>query len=65
MNEKVCGIIKFPIDNDRDYETLMAIIAPDVFCIDYACPEARKLYYSLTTKQKNEIKKYVEERKKG
>ena len=57
-------IIKFPIDNERDYETLLAICLPYIFNIEYACPEARELYYSLTVEQKEEIKKYVEERKK-
>ena len=55
--------IKFPIACDRDYEIVMAIIAPEIFCINYACLEAKELYYSLTAKEKKEIKEYVEQNK--
>lgn len=56
--------IKFPIACDRDYETILAIIMPEIFDIEYACPEARKLYNSLTEKDIKEIKEYVEQHKK-
>ena len=56
--------IKFPIACDKDYETLLAIVAPKIFDIEYACPEARELYYSLTEKDIEEIKEYVEQHKK-
>lgn len=57
--------IKFPIACDRDYEALLAIMAPDLFCIEYAsCVEAKELYYSLTEQEKEEIKEYVTNYKK-
>ena len=56
--------IKFPIACDRDCDTVLAIIAPDLFDIRYACPEARELYSSLTDEDKEEIKKYVRQHKK-
>lgn len=56
--------IKFPIACDRDYETILAIIAPEIFDIEYACPEAKKLYSSLTEQDIKEIKEYVEQHKK-
>lgn len=56
--------IKFPVACDRDYETLMAIIAPEIFCIEYACPEAREFYHSLSEEDIKEIKEYVEQHKK-
>ena len=56
--------IKFPVACDRDYETLLAILAPEIFNIEYACPEAREFYYSLTEEDIKEIKKYVEQHKK-
>ena len=56
--------IKFPIACDRDYDTVLAIIAPELFDIEYACPEARELYSSLTDKDKEEIKEYVKQHKK-
>ena len=56
--------IKFPIACDRDYDTVLAIIAPNLFDIEYACPEARELYTSLTDKDKEEIKEYVKQHKK-
>lgn len=56
--------IKFPIACDRDYETVLAIIAPEIFNIEYACSEAREFYHSLTEKDIKEIKEYVEQHKK-
>lgn len=56
--------VKFPVACDRDYETVLAIIAPEVFNIDYASPEAREFYHSLTEQDKKEIKEYVEQQKK-
>lgn len=56
--------IKFPIACDKDYEVLLAIIAPEMINIDYASLEARQLYYSLTEKDIKEIKEYVEQNKK-
>lgn len=56
--------IKFPVACDRDYETILAIILPEIFNIEYACPEAREFYYSLTEEDIKEIKEYVEQHKK-
>ena len=56
--------IKFPITCDRDSDTLLVIIAPELFDIEYACPEAREFYYSLTEEDIKEIKEYVEQHKK-
>lgn len=56
--------IKFPITCDRDFDALLAIIAPELFDIEYACPEAREFYYSLTEEDIKEIKGYVEQHKK-
>ena len=56
--------IHFPINNDRDYEVVLSILYPELFNIEYASPEARNLYYSLTTQEKERIKKYVEQYKK-
>lgn len=56
--------IKFPITCDRDSDTLLAIIAPELFDIEYACPEAREFYYSLTEEDIKEIKEYVRQYKK-
>ena len=51
--------IQFPIDNDRDYETVLSILDPELFAIEYASVEAREFYYSLTEQEKEEIKSYV------
>lgn len=56
--------INFPITCERDSDTVLAIIAPNLFDIEYACPEARELYSSLTNKDKEEIKEYVRQLKK-
>ncbi len=56
--------IKFPVACDRDYETILAIIVPEIFNIEYACPEAREFYYSLTEEDIKEIKDYAEQHKK-
>ncbi len=56
--------INFPIACDRDCDTVLAIIAPNLFDIEYACPEARELYNSLTNEEKEEIKEYVKQHKK-
>lgn len=56
--------INFPITCDRDCDTVLAIIAPELFDIEYACPEARELYSSLTDKDKEEIKEYIRQYKK-
>lgn len=55
--------IKFPIDNDRDYEVAMMIYDPSLFCIDYALPESRELYNSMTEEEKQEIRNYIKGRK--
>ena len=52
-------IIKLPIDNDRDCQTVLSILYPDVFNIDYAIPEACELYYSLTPEQIEMIKEDI------
>lgn len=52
-------IIKLPVDNDRDFEIIMAILAPELLNIDYAIPEAREFYYSLTPQQIEEIKQDI------
>lgn len=57
--------IKFPINNDRDFETIMALINPELFNIEYASLEARELYNSLTSKEKIEIINYINTYKKG
>ena len=58
--------INFPIDNDRDYYVVAKIIAPDLFYMDYVpCLEARELYNSLTEDDKNEIKNFIENNKRG
>ena len=56
--------IKFPVARDRDYETLLAIIAPELFNIEYACSEAKEFYYSLTEEDIKEIKEYIEQHRK-
>ena len=56
--------IKFPINNVRDYDTVLAIIRPDLFDIEYASKEARDLYNSLTEDDIKEIKEYIEHCKK-
>lgn len=56
--------VNFPITCERDYDTVLTIIAPDLFNIEYACPEARELYSSLTDEDKEEIKEYVRQYKK-
>lgn len=56
--------IKFPVACDRDYETILAIIMPEIFNIEYACPEAREFYYSLNEEDIKEIREYVEQHKK-
>lgn len=52
-------IIKLPIDNDRDFEVIMAILDPELFNIDYATLKARELYYSLTPEQIETIKEDI------
>lgn len=52
-------IIKLPIDNDRDCQTILCILYPDVFNIDYAIPEAHELYHSLTPEQIEIIKEDI------
>lgn len=56
--------VNFPITCERDSDTVLAIIAPNLFNIEYACPEAKELYNSLTDEDKEEIKEYVKQRKK-
>ena len=52
-------IIKLPIDNDRDCQTILSILFPDVFNIEYAIPEAQELYHSLTPEQIETIKEDI------
>ena len=56
--------VNFPITCERDSDTVLAIIAPNLFDIEYACPEARELYNSLTDEDKEEIKEYVKQYKR-
>lgn len=51
--------IKFPIDNDCDFEVVMALINPELININYASSEARILYNSLTLDEKKEIIDYI------
>lgn len=48
-------IIKFPIDNDRDFNLIISILEPSLFNIMYATPEGREAYYSLTERQRRDI----------
>lgn len=51
--------IKFPIDNDRDFEVAIMIYDPSLLCIDYVSTEARELYNSMTKEEKQEILNYI------
>ena len=51
--------IKFPITTDAEFETITAILMPDLFYIGYATPEGRQMYESLTERQRNDIYKVL------
>ncbi len=49
-------MIKFPIDNDIDYEVCL-LLTCSFLDLDYCLPEAKAKYLSLTEIEKQEIKK--------
>lgn len=51
--------IKFPIANEIDEMVCLIILNPTLFDFDYVPQKVKEKFFSLTEKEKDEIKKFI------
>lgn len=51
--------MEFKIHNDAEYYACLMLLLPELFCRDYADPDAIKVYDSWDDETKNYIKKIM------
>jgi len=50
---------QFTISNDTEYEVVLFIIADDLIDYSYLSPDAKKLYNTLSQKEKDSLKNFI------